>query len=154
VAPSLMIDIGRAAGTDVSYQELVARHEHYSLVVQDGLVYSTSGLLYNIPQDSEPRATLMREVHDAPTGGHLGREKAYARLTAVYWMDSVTTMPGLDYLLCVVRMELRKSGLAVPRCLAIRCVSRRRCCVEFVRVSLGACRYGTTALCTTWIRPA
>lgn len=89
MVPSLMIDIGRAAGTDVSYQELVARHEHYSLVVQDGLVYSTSGLLYNIPQDSEPRATLMREVHDAPTGGHLGREKAYARLTAVYWMDSV-----------------------------------------------------------------
>ena len=28
----------------------------------------------------------MREVHDGPTGGHLGREKTYARLTAqVYW---------------------------------------------------------------------
>ena len=43
MAPSLMIDIGRAAGTDVSYQELVARHEHYSLVVQDGLVYDDAG---------------------------------------------------------------------------------------------------------------
>ena len=41
-----MIDIGRAAGTDVSYQELVARHEHYSLVVQDGLVYSTCSIIY------------------------------------------------------------------------------------------------------------
>jgi RNase H-like domain found in reverse transcriptase/Reverse transcriptase (RNA-dependent DNA polymerase)/Integrase zinc binding domain/Retroviral aspartyl protease len=85
VAPSLMFDIRRAAETDVNYQELVARHEHYGLIVQDGLVYSTSGLLY-IPQDSELRTTLMREVHDAPTGGHLGREKTYARLTAaVYW---------------------------------------------------------------------
>jgi hypothetical protein len=40
VAPSLMFNIGRAAGTDVSYQESMALH-----VVQDGLVYSTSGLL-------------------------------------------------------------------------------------------------------------
>jgi hypothetical protein len=45
VAPSLMFNIGRAAGTDVSYQESMALHEHHGLVVQDGLVYSTSGLL-------------------------------------------------------------------------------------------------------------
>jgi hypothetical protein len=85
VAPSLMHDIRRLALTDVSYQALIARHQHYGLTVQDGLVYSTSGLLY-IPQDSELRTTLMREIHDAPTGGHLGREKTYSRLTAaVYW---------------------------------------------------------------------
>jgi hypothetical protein len=85
VAPSLMDDIRRLALTDVSYQALIARHQQCGLTVQDGLVYSTSGLLY-IPQDSELRTTLMREVHDAPTGGHLGREKTYSRLTAaVYW---------------------------------------------------------------------
>jgi len=49
------------------------------------VLFSTAGLLY-IPNDCELRTTLMREVHDAPTGGHLGREKTYARLTAqVYW---------------------------------------------------------------------
>jgi hypothetical protein len=65
VAPSLMFIIGRAAETDVSYQELVARHEHYGLIVQDGLVYSTSGLLY-IPQDSELRTTLVRVCTTMP----------------------------------------------------------------------------------------
>ena len=85
VAPSVLHDIRRLALTDGSYQALIARHQHYDLTVQDGLVYSTSGLLY-IPQDSELRTTLMREIHDAPTGGHLGREKTYSRLTAaVYW---------------------------------------------------------------------
>ena len=86
IAPSLMEDIRRAALTDaVYYGPLVTRAEHLGLVVRDGLVYSTSGLLY-IPKDETLRTTLMREVHDAPTGGHLGREKTYKRLTAaVYW---------------------------------------------------------------------
>jgi hypothetical protein len=85
VAPHLMDDIRRLAIVDPHYQDMVARYEHLGLLVQDGLVYSTTGLLY-IPQDSELRTTLMREVHDAPTGGHLGREKTYSRLTQqVYW---------------------------------------------------------------------
>ena len=53
------------------------RADHLGLVVRGGLVYSASGLLY-IPKDDAVRATLMREVHDAPTGGQLGREKTYA----------------------------------------------------------------------------
>jgi hypothetical protein len=86
VAPSLMEDIRRLALSDEAYYvPLVARAEHLGLVVRDGLVYSPTGLLY-IPQDDDVRTTLMREVHDAPTGGHLGREKTFARLTAeVYW---------------------------------------------------------------------
>ena len=86
VAPSLMEDIRRLALTDTAYYvPLMARAEHLGLVVRDGLVYSPSGLLY-IPKDEDVRATLVREVHDAPTGGHLGREKTYRRLTAdVYW---------------------------------------------------------------------
>jgi hypothetical protein len=67
------------------YGPLMARAEHLGLTVRDGLIYSPAGLLY-IPQDETLRSTLMREVHDAPTGGHLGREKTYRRLTArVYW---------------------------------------------------------------------
>jgi hypothetical protein len=85
VAPSLMSDIRRLALTDVSYQDLIARSEHLGLVVKGGLVYSTADLLY-IPNDSALRTSLMKEVHDAPTGGHLGREKTYCRLTReVYW---------------------------------------------------------------------
>jgi hypothetical protein len=80
-----METIVRLAAVDPQYQDMVARHAHLGLLVQDGLLFSTAGLLY-IPNDSELRTTLMREVHDAPTGGHLGRQKTYARLTAhVYW---------------------------------------------------------------------
>jgi hypothetical protein len=86
LAPSLMADIRRLALTDkVYYGPLIERAEHLGLTVKDGLVYSPAGLLY-IPQDETLRTTLMREIHDAPTGGHLGREKTYHRLTSqVYW---------------------------------------------------------------------
>ena len=86
VAPALMAYIKQAAVTDTAYfQSLIARAEHLGLLVRDELVYSLAGLLY-IPMDEAIRATLMREVHDTPTGGHLGREKTYSRLTAhVYW---------------------------------------------------------------------
>jgi hypothetical protein len=86
IAPSLMQDIRRSALKDTAYYvPLIARADHLGLTVKDGLVYSPAGLLY-IPQDETLRTTLMREVHDAPTGGHLGREKTYRRLTArVYW---------------------------------------------------------------------
>jgi hypothetical protein len=86
ISASLMADIRRLALADkVYYGPLMARADHLGLTVTDGLVYSPAGLLY-IPQDVTLRTTLMREVHDAPTGGHLGREKTYRRLTArVYW---------------------------------------------------------------------
>jgi hypothetical protein len=81
-----MADIRRVALSDEAYYvPLIARAEHLGLVVRGGLVYSPTGLLY-IPKDDTIRTTLVREVHDAPTGGHLGREKTFARLTAaVYW---------------------------------------------------------------------
>ena len=86
VAPALMEDIRRAAAADVAYYgPLLAKAEHLGLLVHDGLVYSAAGLLY-VPKDDAVRALLLREVHDTPTGGHLGREKTYRRLTAaVYW---------------------------------------------------------------------
>ena len=86
ISPSLMTDIKRLALTDeVYYRPLLTQAEQLGLTVKDGLVYSPAGLLY-VPQDETLRTTLMREVHDAPTGGHLGREKTYRRLTArVYW---------------------------------------------------------------------
>ena len=86
LAPSLMADIRKAALTDTAYYvPLVAQAEHLGLTVKNGLVYSPAELLY-VPQDETLRTTLMREIHDAPTGGHLGREKTYRRLTSqVYW---------------------------------------------------------------------
>ena len=75
IAPALLDDIRRAAATDDAYYvPLLAKAEHLGWWCAMGLVYSASGLLY-IPKDEEVRAILLREVHDTPTGGHLGREK-------------------------------------------------------------------------------
>lgn len=86
ISSSLLDQIKATALNDsVYYQPLSANAEHLGLTVKDGLVYSPAGLLY-IPVGGTIRADLMREVHDGPTGGHLGREKTYARLTEhVYW---------------------------------------------------------------------
>lgn len=86
IAPSLLDEIRVVALSDIAYyQPLLSKAEHLGLTVKDGLLYSASGLLY-IPVGGTIRATLMQEVHDAPSGGHLGREKTYARLTEqVYW---------------------------------------------------------------------
>ena len=86
LSDELMPRIRAAALTDtVYYQPLLAQARHLGLTVKDGLVYGPVGQLY-IPKDDTLRCILMREVHDAPTGGHLGREKTFRRLTAaVYW---------------------------------------------------------------------
>jgi hypothetical protein len=109
VAASLMDDIRRVALTDVDYYvPLLSRAEHLGLVVRHGLVYSPGGLLY-IPKDKDVRATLVREVHDAPTGGHLGREKTYRRLTAaVYWQGVYEDVR--DYVRSCVSCGQNKAG--------------------------------------------
>ena len=86
IALSVLEEIRALALTDtVYYQPLLEKAQHLGLTVKDGLLYSANGLLY-IPQGGTIRATLLQEVHDAPTGGHLGREKTYVRLTQhVYW---------------------------------------------------------------------
>ena len=118
VAPHLMESIVRLAASDPQYQEMVAQHEHLGLLVQDGLVYSSTGLLY-IPNDSELRTTLMREVHDAPTGGHLGREKTYTRLTEqVYWRgvydDVRDYVGGCLSCACIKASNRAQAGLLRP----------------------------------------
>jgi hypothetical protein len=111
IAPSLMADIKRAALADTSYYgPLIERAEHLGLTVKDGLVYSPAGLLY-IPQDETLRSTLMREIHDAPTGGHLGREKSYRRLTSrVYWRGVYRDV--MDYVRSCVSCAQNKASNA------------------------------------------
>jgi transposase InsO family protein len=86
VSPSLIEEIKTLALQDlVYYQPLLSNAEHLGLLVKDGLVYSHSGLLY-IPMGGTIRTSLLQEVHDAPSGGHLGRDKTYQRLSAcVFW---------------------------------------------------------------------
>lgn len=79
-APSVLYDIRRLALTDVSYQALIARHQHliYGLTVQDGLVYSTSGLLYVPRTASYAQSSCVRCVTLRPAVFWAGRRDILA----------------------------------------------------------------------------
>lgn len=69
----------------VHYQASLSR---YSLV--DGLLYYRTGadddLRIVVPDDEALRQRIVYEYHDAPTGGHFGREKTYVSLSRdFYW---------------------------------------------------------------------
>jgi hypothetical protein len=51
-------------------------------VVQDGLIYKTNRLC--IPDDPEIKSIILREHHDSPLAGHLGRDKTLERLSRNY----------------------------------------------------------------------
>jgi len=81
----LLVDIGRAATQDAEYQLRVGRASHMGLVVKDGLLYTEDGILY-VPDDLEIKRRILHELHDAPTGGHVGVTKTLKRLRErVYW---------------------------------------------------------------------
>ncbi|CAI5721540.1 unnamed protein product [Peronospora effusa] len=41
-----------------------------------------------IPADDDLRARLVHEFHDSPAGGHLGREKMFAAISRVFFLDA------------------------------------------------------------------
>jgi hypothetical protein len=55
------------------------------LVVKDGLVYTVDGILH-LPDSMDIKRRILHELHDAPTGGHVGVNKTLRRLRErVYW---------------------------------------------------------------------
>jgi hypothetical protein len=82
---SLLTEVKSAAVADVEYQQRVLQYAHYGLVLKDGLLYSDTGRLY-IPDNSGLRTRILAELHDAPTGGHKGRDATWSRLVQlVHW---------------------------------------------------------------------
>ena len=51
----------------------------------DGLLWTADGRFY-VPDDREVQSKLLHEVHDAPTGGHMGERKTIHKLQSTcYW---------------------------------------------------------------------
>ena len=83
--PPLMDDIRAAASRDEWYcAKLAEKHPTDGLLREDGLLRTVSGQWY-IPDDPALKTRLLFEVHDSPSGGHLGVKKTLHKLQRVCW---------------------------------------------------------------------
>ena len=101
---SLLADIFEASKSDGAYTRLLKKSaaelkkEH--LHVKGGLVYYRATRLY-LPDDLALRTRILHECHDAPTSGHLGKDKTIDQVKRrFYWprMDAEiqTYVTGCD----------------------------------------------------------
>jgi hypothetical protein len=70
-ASPLLHCIKDLAVRDAAYQMTISRAAHSGLTVEDGLLYSPDRWLF-APDDAALNRRLLRELRDAPKGGHLG----------------------------------------------------------------------------------
>ena len=80
-----LTDLKRAAAADPWYVGKLAEIEPTDgLLRGDGLLWTADGLLY-VPNDREIQRKLLHEMHDAPTGGHLGGRKTVHKMQGICW---------------------------------------------------------------------
>lgn len=90
-ATTLLADIHDAIKVDRAYQAELKKRRHRSdlIQVQGGFLYHHLNRLY-IPNDLALQTRILQECHDAPTGGHLGKDKTIEQVKRrFYW-------PGMD----------------------------------------------------------
>jgi transposase InsO family protein len=110
----LLDDIKEAARRDDVYQLILAKPQPRDdgLTVGEGLLWTCEGLLY-IPTDPTLQQLLIRQVHDSPTGGHMGLAKTMARLTSMCWWPGMKAMIA-DYVRGCVTCAATKPLLQKP----------------------------------------
>jgi hypothetical protein len=97
VAGKLLADIKEASQGDPAYRAALADRRDASaspntpqLQTRSGLVYVAGSDRLYIPADAGLRTRLLHECHDAPTAGHLGKDKTLEQVKRrFYW-------PGMD----------------------------------------------------------
>ena len=113
-------DMKKAAQADPEYKKLLDQPEPRTdgRTVGDGLLWTADGLFY-VPNDRTLQQRLIHEVHDTPTGGHMGLSKTWARLSSTCWWPGMRAMME-DYVrgcqtCAATKPELRKpAGLLHP----------------------------------------
>jgi hypothetical protein len=86
---ALHADIFEASQRDAEYKRLLKKKSHelkkLDLTVAGGLLFHKKDRLY-IPNDASLRTRLLHECHDAPTSGHLGKDKTIDQVKRkFYW---------------------------------------------------------------------
>ena len=107
-------DMRAAVSRDVVYQELLNKPEPRTdgLIVGNGFLWTCDGLFY-VPNDLELQRRLIYEVHDTPTGGHMGLHKTLARLTSMCWWNGMKSMIA-DYVKGCITCAATKPSLQKP----------------------------------------
>jgi hypothetical protein len=85
---SLVADIREATPKDPALQVWLTDPVQYGYRLEDGLLRNQQGCVV-VPNVRELRTKLLYEVHDAPTGGHLGVEKTLTRLGRYFWWAGI-----------------------------------------------------------------
>lgn len=84
----LLEEIRVATTQDLLLQQVLADPGKSGFSLENGLLKNQQGCVV-VPNDRSLRAKLLREVHDAPTGGHLGIEKTLTRLGRYFWWQGI-----------------------------------------------------------------
>ena len=109
----------QAAAADPDYPSRVkqAVDPASGYVLHDGLLYSAPRTPHERPRAYVPagplRQTLLEETHDAPTGGHLGRDKTLERLQREYFWPGMDACVA-DYVRSCPTCQASKSGNQLP----------------------------------------
>jgi hypothetical protein len=112
VEATLLQDIHDAALRDDEYQLRLSKAAQMGLKVEAGLLYTEDGILH-IPADREIQQRILHELHDTPTGGHLGVSKTTKKLRQrLYWygMDR----DALEYVRSCVTCSTTKPKQQLP----------------------------------------
>jgi hypothetical protein len=84
-----LAELKKAAAADPYYAaKLAETSPSDGLTRADGLIWTSEGLLY-VPNDREIRRKLLFEMHDAPTGGHLGGRKTVHKMQRMFWWEGM-----------------------------------------------------------------
>lgn len=80
----ILDDIKKGYQQDSVSLKMMAEPSKYDCSVEDGFLLRQDRCIY-VPDDRSLKSKLLREVHDAPSGGHLGINKTFRRLAQHYY---------------------------------------------------------------------
>jgi hypothetical protein len=102
-----------ATKNDGSLEDIVEKPEDYGFSLSDeGILKNPQGCIV-IPNDRVLRTRILREIHDAPTSGHLGIEKTMARLGKLFWWSGMRHEVQ-EYVGSCVACQTNKSSNRLP----------------------------------------
>ena len=108
-----LAELKRTAAADPYYAAKLAETTPTDgLTRAEGLIWTSDGILH-VPNDREIRRKLLFEMHDAPTGGHLGGRKTVHRIQKAFWWEGMRTEIQ-DYIKGCVTCAAAKSSQQLP----------------------------------------
>jgi hypothetical protein len=87
--PQLISDLIEGTKNDIELQHILASPEKYGYSMSHGGILRNPQGLIVVPNNRELRTKILKEIHDAPTGGHRGVEKTINKLSRLFWWSGM-----------------------------------------------------------------